>query len=154
MTNSNVTELSSVELDKQILESKREGNVEVSGTIKGLLSSGGRFSITSIDSKEEVIRPISIQINTPNQRFFIQEGVENVLITSEVENGFKPKLTSSSMLFQSQLSGGLVDEILIQDNCLLPTLKEASQAHVIFIEELLNFFNKQTNQNSNVCPIT
>ena len=154
LTNSDIQSLNTVELDDDILESKRAGNLEVTGSVVGKADSGTRYRITSVKSMEDSVRPISILINTANARFFIQEGAKNYLIRNGEFNGFQPEIDTSSMLFQSELSGLMVDDILKNNMCPLPSLEEASKAHVLFIREMLNFFNKNNNINSDICPIT
>ena len=56
--------------------------------------------------------------------------------------------------YQSQLSGSLVDNILQDNKCDLPSLDESSQMHSVFLDSMLNHWNFSQNRNDKSLPIT
>ncbi|MGB0392178.1 MAG: Gfo/Idh/MocA family oxidoreductase [Salibacteraceae bacterium] len=153
LSNSPISTISMKNIDSKILESKRAGNIEITGTLSGKTGNSNTFSVTS-SFAEETIRPVSLTINTPEKRFFIQEGMTCFLIESSLQNGFKAETTTFPLIFQSDLSDSLVTEILTDGTCDLPSYEEAKSTHMVFIKEVLDFYNRTTQKNVNVCPIT
>jgi len=153
LTDSPIQNISTQHLDSKILESKRAGNIEITGTLMGTTENNNRFSITSTYS-EETVHPLSLTINTAKKRFFVQEGLTCFLVESSIRNGFKPETKSFPLIFQSDLSDQLVTDILTNQQCDLPTYAEAKSTHTIFITEILDFYNRTTQQKVSICPIT
>ena len=56
--------------------------------------------------------------------------------------------------YQSQITGPIVDLILSQGECFLPTFLESSKNHCVFISALLNHWNVYFNKSDSVLPIT
>lgn len=56
--------------------------------------------------------------------------------------------------FQSQLSGRLVDDILLRGQCDLPSLEESAAMHAIFLQAMLKHWNLSQNRNDDCVPIT
>lgn len=153
LSNSEIETISTDELDKTILSSKRPGNIELTGNLRGRTTNNSTFSVQSTFA-QETIRPVSLMINTPEKRYFIQEGGTCFLIESSLANGYKPETKTFPLLYQSDLSAGLITDILTNNTCDLPTYTEAKSTHKIFIKEILDFYNTATQQNLDVCPIT
>ncbi len=151
LTKSSNIVLSNELIDKTVIESKRSGYIEFTGTITGHTDKHS-FHITSFPNDSS---PLQISINTPSARFSIQEGGTGKLWTSKLANAWKWEESSFSMPFQSQLTNIVVDELLENGNCSLTTFKESSILHLLFLNNLISFLRKVNNTNSiDECLIT
>lgn len=151
LTNTTNIVLNNNLIDEKVIESKRDGYIEFTGTIKGEANNHS-FQITSFAENSS---PLQITINTPTIKFSIEEGTNAKVWISKLENKWAWEEKSFSMPFQSQLTNILVDEILDTGNCSLTTYKESSQLHILFLNNLLAHLRKINNDNSIVeCPIT
>ena len=54
----------------------------------------------------------------------------------------------------SEISGPTITKILTNKTCNLPTFKESFRSHSIFLESMLNNWNKSMNKNDKAVPIT
>lgn len=154
LSDSKITSINTTGLDNEVHTSKRKGFIEVTGTLTGGTNTGAVFQVSSIHDSDNTVKPLSITINTPNQRFFVQEGAKCTVASFNNENHFHVQMNEHNMLFQSDLTKYLVDGILKEGTCSLPSYMEASSLHVLFIDSLLKFYKKQTNQKIERCPIT
>lgn len=151
LTRSNNIVLSNDLIDKTVIESKRPGYIEFTGTITGHTDKHS-FHITSFPNDSS---PLQITINTSAARYSIQEGATGKVGISKLENGWKWEDESFTMPFQSQLTNIVVDDLLETGNCSLTTFKESSALHLIFLTNLISFLRKVNNSNSiDECLIT
>jgi len=139
-------------LNPNPLESKRGGYLEFEGTIQGQLGHNHLFSISSL-SNENIIAP-SISIMTNDVRIFIQESGKPKIYLFHKDKNFEPMPLDITMKFQSQLTGLLFEQLIQNNTCDLPTLQHASNTHKVFIQSLLNHWNKGTGTQNNLLPIT
>lgn len=138
-------------VDKNISESKRNGYIEFTGTIKGVLENGSVFSITSFDAAPG---PITLHIASPAARFTIQEGGTPQVYYYERSTAFAQQAFPFVVQYQSELSDYLLKDLFKSGNCSLPSYEEARQSHEIFINALLHHYIKNTGTDSVVLPIT
>lgn len=138
-------------VDSEILESKRKGFVEFTGTLKGKLSNGSVFQVTSLKG-EPAAGTIAI-IDSEN-RFIIQESGSPAIYQMKKSDGFKQSILPFTMEFQSSLTTKLLEELFSGGNCNLPTYEEAKQTHVLFIKALLKPYNKSHKTDTHILPIT
>lgn len=138
-------------IDKTIIESKRQGYIEFTGTITGYTNKHS-FHITSFSNDSS---PIHIIINTPIVRYIIQEGGTSKVWISKLENGWIWEEQSFIMPFQSQLTNRVVDTILEGGTCDLTTYKESSVLHLLFLKNLISFLQTiNSDKTINECLIT
>ncbi len=148
---SNDIKLSNKLVDKTVLESKRSGYVEFTGTIRGY-SGDNSFQITSFKTGSSGIQ---LSISTPSVRYVIQEGVAAKVWVSKLDNNWIMEERSFKMPFQSQLTNLVVDALLSSGTCSLTTFEESAVLHVLFIDNLISFLREVRNDNSiNECLIT
>ena len=55
---------------------------------------------------------------------------------------------------QSDLTTKLIEDLLINDICSLPSYEDSMTPHILFIEELLLKYNNINSKNSKTLPIT
>ncbi|MFL1419275.1 Gfo/Idh/MocA family oxidoreductase [Pseudomonas fildesensis] len=138
-------------LDVAVVESKRLGYKEVSGTLSGVADKH-RFSLTSEASTE--VAPLSINIETEQFSIEVNESKGQCIIQTK-ETGRQEAL-EFSVLYQSQLSHEVARQLLASADgqCELTPFDESASLHVPFLHGLLEFFNKQGDCDHTLCPIT
>lgn len=117
-------------LNDKIEDSKRGGYVEMTGMLKIVTPKGN--SLTLISEKD-----------FEGEKNFMIENNGNMFVIAEA-GGFwihKNKKKPFTMVYQSQLTGILADEILITGGCSLTSYQISALYHRPFIEALLGKYN-------------
>lgn len=127
----------------EIIESKRNGYVELRGHERITTDNGSILELTSSIESEGAS---DIIINNGNLIVKYNESAGKLII-----NG---KETKVSVHYQSGLSGILVDQLLSKGNCQLSTYTESKYYHLEFLKKVGPFINKITGWTSDSCPIT
>jgi hypothetical protein len=144
-------------LENKINESKRAGFFEFNGTLFGEFNNGTFITLNSTSYNDEKIftRNIYINITTKLENIFISEEVNSnvVYLAKEIKN-YNLNLYKFDLKLQSELTTEIADEIYKINSCKLPTFKEAKVNHVVFINSLLEFYNKLSCSNLLQLPIT
>lgn len=151
LSNSAVNNLDFDWIDKVIHESKRLGNIEFTGTVKGIFENKSIFSITAFDGE---IGDITLCISTNSNHWIIQEGRAQNIIHLSKENGFEAQLSTFVAEYQSTLTTKIAESIFENGTCELPTYEEACLSHIPFIKASLREYTEITGIESNLCPIT
>jgi predicted dehydrogenase len=139
------------EIDNDIIKSKRPNCIELTGSFSGILKNGNRFNITSLKGAYE---DITITILTKSSRWIVQEGSAQKIIYFGNENNFNEIIDSFTNEYQSTLTTRIINDILIKGNSRLPNYDEASISHIPFIKGTLESYNKISESNTLICPIT
>ncbi len=152
LTDSKLTSISNALLDGEPIESKRNGYIDFDGTLTGTLNHKHHFSITSF--KNQTLIAPALSIMTDDLRLVIQETGTPKIYFFKKENGFALEEVPFQVLYQSQLTGKLLEQIQNTGTCDLPSLEHSSSTHQIFIESILNRWNEVTKTNNLTLPIT
>ena len=151
LSESKISSLDAEWVDELILESKRTGFIEFTGTLKGRLENGSSFFITSLKNESSAITNTIFDSNT---RYIIQEvGTPQTLIMKS-EGNFKPESIPFIMEFQSNLTTQLAEDIFQTGECNLPSYNEAAEAHKLFINCLLGKYKVLSGIETKILPIT
>ena len=137
-------------MDKELIESKRKGFYELNGTFQANFKNGTQGFI-NCESKGN--SPIIIQAFNDKVHFISRESEGKVLI-SRAENGWKWEKIEFEIPFQSQLTTILVEDLLMNGNCLLPTYEESMKLHLPHLDSLLKFINSNSNLKLDHYPFT
>ncbi len=138
-------------IDAEVLESKRKGFVEFTGTIKGRLQDGSIFFITSLHGQPSAI---TLTVFDANDRYFVQEGGTPKIYNMTVDHEFKLEENSFTIEYQSSLTTTVIDQLLKTGICGLPTFMEATSPHKLFISALIDKYNSITGNTTKYLPIT
>lgn len=152
LTSSNLLSLDTSGIDQEIHSSKREGYIEMTGTLSGIMENGSRFTIHSANDSNLIAPAISIM--STKQRIFIQESNTPFIKKYDIDDNFKEVILPFEMEFQSSLSGLIFEQLMKEDNCHLPTFEQSKRTHQIFIQSLLNHYILCTQTDSKILPIT
>ncbi|MCB1178975.1 MAG: hypothetical protein KDK36_15425, partial [Leptospiraceae bacterium] len=137
-------------LDQFIIDSKREGFKEFTGTIFGYSSKNNKILLTSLN---DIKIPTTIQIYGKEARISIMESKGKAWISLK-ENNWNQEEIEFNTPFQSQLSHLMAESILKNNNSDLISYDLSSKLHKPLIEILLKHLNNIENFTSDYCPIT
>lgn len=151
LSNSKLKSINTDGVDDTIIHSKRKGYVEFTGTITGIMENNDSFALTSFPGERG---PLTLQIATTGNRWFIQEGGTKAFLHLGSENKYAVAQHDFFQEFQSNLTTQITNDLLENKECGLPTYEQAAHTHKIFIEALLKKYNAITNINETKCPIT
>ena len=136
-------ELNIDEIIPEIIESKREGYVELRGKEVITTPKGDSLILASYERFDK--SPI-INIINGNTKIEFSEILGKLDI-----NGI---LYEKPIKYQSTLSGVLIDELINTGNCKLTTYKDSAHYHKIYLKKILPFINRLRGIESDNCPIT
>ena len=136
-------------LDNTIQESKRPGFVEFTGSIRGVNSRGDRFEISS---RIEPGTPLHLSIKTQARQIEIQETLGTAIFVNQ-QTGQEHQETFT-VPYQSQITGIVAQEILMNGACSLTPYKESVLLHLQLLQTLLAHLNNVSGQQYDYCPIT
>ena len=133
-------------LNRKIYPSKRQGYIEFCGVLSGVTKRGDFFNF--ISNENSTITPIITIINE-NKKFIIDEAKGFMVSFNKSWNTQEVRVP-----YQSQLTGKVVEDILLNKDIKLTTFEESIKLHLPFISSLLDFYNSIEGNNSKNCPIT
>jgi hypothetical protein len=138
-------------LDKSIYKSKRTGFIEFNGLLTGKLGDHV-FSLYSSAKTDNC--PSIFTIFSDSFIILIDEENDSMKVATKKED-WKFKLINEKIVyFQSELSQRFAKDILINEDCLLPSYGESMKLHIPFVTALLEHFNENSIKKSNILSIT
>lgn len=138
-------------IEDELLESSRKGFTEFTGTLTGYLTDGSFFNITSLKGESSAI---SVTIFNNEQRLIIQEGLTPQIYELEKKNLFNCKKDIFKVQYQSELTTNIVDGLLNNNSCSLPSYDDARHTHELFLTTMLEKYNNITGLQAKILPIT
>ncbi|CED70243.1 putative oxidoreductase [Aliivibrio wodanis] len=139
-------ELTGSELDPELIESKRAGFYETTGKLSFV---AGNHSLV-VESGQSDIPDLVVSIENANTKYSVNE-VAGTWIQNVGENEIEHTHTP---LFQSQLTGGNIDELLLSNTCGLTPFAQSCDLHIPFIKAQLTHMSAVLNKELDACPIT
>lgn len=138
-----VTSIDTSGLETEWYPSKRVGFFDINGIITVNFEDGSLLKISSFCNN-----PTSQGIfRTNGNQWIISESVGRAIsIDGQIIEGIS--------LLQTQLTSLIVQDIINNKPCGLPLLSESVRQHKIFLQELLNHWNKYMKTNLDYVPIT
>lgn len=149
LAHSKDTIISDLKLRSEIVDSKRMGYKEVYGRISGTCGKCQLFTITCIKDSS---LPIRIDILTQDTRYVIDESKKRICISSK-ENNWGLESVDFDILYQSQMTKTVAEDILLQAHSNLTSFDESADLHVKLLKPLIEFF-EQNGMEKGICPIT
>lgn len=136
-------------LDKESIASKRSGYREFTGTLTGY-SPKCRFLFLASGVSDA---PTVAEVQGANARCIINEYEQKAFVATK-ENGWRFEEIDFPILYQSQLTDKLIAELLDTGKSSLPTYEESKKLHIAMISAFLEHINKNSEETTEVCPIT
>lgn len=127
----------------QVKDSKRKGYIEFDGTVNVSTPNGSTLRLVCVD-----VDATQHQITFTNGSHYI------IVNESEGFMSVDGDERSIRMEYQSQLTGAVADEILLNSDCKLTTYAESANYHKVFLKGILDVYNKVTGEMHDRCPIT
>lgn len=131
-------------LDREWFKSKRPGYYEITGELTAKFSKG---TVLILRSERKINKDIiSVKLSN-NDVWQINEREGKAHSSSgDILNGI--------LEYQSDITGPMVNKIIEEGACNLPTIKFSSEQHLIFIDRILKHWNSSNNSNATVAPLT
>ena len=136
-------------LDLGYIDSKRDGYIELTGTLTGHSDRCKTISLTSLRGGEP---SQTIEILGEDIRIKIDEGSQKAFISYRKDD-CRPEEIDFDVPFQSQLTGKIVSEILDTGACDLTTYQESTKLHKVLLKAFMHHLSKEGKE-ANECPIT
>ncbi|GET21577.1 Gfo/Idh/MocA family oxidoreductase [Prolixibacter denitrificans] len=137
-------------LDPKILQSKRDGYIEFSGTLN--LNFKNKSHLT-INSRKDLGVDTVFYLTNGYSQFIINESRKKLTWTSEKNNNLWETL-DFEIPFQSQLTSMIAYEILTNNTCELTTFEDSVQLHLPLINGFIEFLRHNIDKSYKHCPIT
>jgi hypothetical protein len=125
------------------IESKRQGFMEVSGTLEARFSGGSRAALTA----DETGAPVTLALDDGRHEWQISEAAG----LARRSDGLQ---IPGSLPYQSALTGPLVESIVERGRCDLPTLEESAEIHRVFVRAMHLHWQHAGHPSSIAVPIT
>jgi len=135
-------------LDKEIINSKRPGFKEFTGTLIGKNSQGHSLTL-SCDSGND---PYKIKIINGSQKHEITDCIDHVV--HRFFDWKEESVEEVAIPFQSQTTHRLVYKIINDKNCDLPSYRDSMNLHLPLIKVLIEHLQNITGDKVEKCPIT
>lgn len=128
--------------------SKRAGYLEIEGQLLATFSNGSTLNLNCTADVQQALT-IQLRCHTRQHRLFIDE--QQGLIQNMVDGSLL--LQGLPMLYQSQLTASVVNDLRQQSRCGLTSFSESVLLHQPLLATLLDFF-RQEQPLLDFCPIT
>jgi hypothetical protein len=142
--------LTSEMVDQTIIESKRSGFVEFTGTLAGRSAHGSRFAATSYTAGTA---PVLITVTSSTVHCIVRE-TEGMCWIAEADSNWVWREETVNIPFQSQLTHLAVGNILDTGACDLVSYAESSGLHKSLLTALLTAQQQRGLLESKTCNIT
>ena len=142
--------ITSADLDKEILASKREGFLEFTGTLHGISENGSKFSLIS---HKEFNTPFVINVSNNTSRYTILES-DGKTIQAHKSKGWKDEEVQFKVPYQSQLTHLAVNKILETEQCDLTPLELSFKLHKPLLKSFTQHLECVMKHSYERCPIT
>jgi hypothetical protein len=149
LTNNNSIKIKNYDLNKNIEESKRAGNLEFYGDIEVENCNNEKLVLNCIKTTSSDIK-INIEINTDSHKVIINEQMNNINI---IHNEKEEKQVMGCK-YQGELSGLYIEDLIQKEGLDLTPFEESMELHLPFLRVSLEHINKISNKNYDYCPIT
>lgn len=137
LNNSPLTSLDAGELDKEAVASKRSGNIEIYGTLRGQLANGAHVRLTCAPAE-------TLELNIALTGGQIDEGGGTATINGD-EVPFETRHVSGMpYLYETLLRG---------EGCILPTYAESAEQHRLLLGAINGHLGLSGHPNT-LCPIS
>lgn len=139
-------------LDRAVQNSRREGFIELTGTLRGTTDNGSEITLLDYQGMSAQYTYF-IQILSRDSNFIIIED-EGKALSSLRTNKWKWNEYSLSFPGQSRLTHLVVQQILDTGDCALTSIEESFYSHNAMLTTFINHLEIVTGKKYDKCPIT
>jgi predicted dehydrogenase len=137
-------------VDVKTIPSKRQGFLELNGTIIASFADG---SIGTFTCYAEGSLPVVVEVTTPQRRIIVKE-TENRAWISTAAAGWRWEEAEARILYQSEMTRWIAEQLLTGQPCELVQYAEAMQTHLQMLEPLKQFLTHKTSFAEDYYPFT
>ncbi len=150
LTASESISISTTSLLPKVIPSKRDGFVELLGSIECTNKTGSSLRLTCYENSAA---PVVVNISSPSLRCLIKE-TERKLYFSKLEDNWKWHEKSYTVPFQSEQTHSVITSLMKTSACLLTPFDVSTKLHLLMINEFNRFLSEIENKEVKRCPIT
>ena len=143
-TEDNLISINCEGLSSEWFKSKRDGYFEISGKLLAKYANGTELILES--SKEEIDNILKID--------FKQQGKCDINEKKGTAIFSDGSVVSGKVDLQSEMGEQIISKILSEGKCGLPSLEDSIEQHSIFLDSLLDHWNKCNKKSDKLVPIT
>ena len=125
-------------LEQELIESKRAGFFEINGHIRCQFPDNSIINITCFP---EGSLPVLIEVNSSDSRFIFKENEDKYFIANS-DTSWQWQEKDLGLLYQSQLTGILVENLINDKKVELPTFHESKSIHLSLLRPLKEHLTK------------
>lgn len=151
VTGSEVINWDNSQLQRRLLSAKRDGYVEFVGALTGNDKFGNCINLICIEGEEP---RKNVSISTPKQEWIINQSINKGLHITKKSDGWNSKQIPVELPYVSEITGSVVNEIINEGTCALPTYDEAKVYHIGLLRTLKDHVEKVRGESIENCPIT
>ena len=131
---------------KDFFPAKRKGYDEISGLLEIKFANKSTLFIYCGQAE---FNGISIHLSQNNQQFFINEGLSNIMKSSEFS-----EIETIRSLMVTETTAQITKELLNTDSCQLPKFNNIKDTHELFVSTLFDMYSNTTNTANEKLKIT
>ena len=150
LTSDNHLEIGAHNLDNKIYRSKRQGFIELSGSITARTKKGDYLIV---NSEKNSTRPIILELCYENLRVIISESESKAKLQTQKKKWLWENI-DFEITNQSSMTNNLLYQIIKTDSCNLTKLEESYQLHKIIIKSFNKHISSIKGKKIDICPIT
>lgn len=136
-------------LEKKIIPSKRKGFLELTGSLRISFKNGSQGLFSDFQTGDA---PILAQIISDDAVAIANETTRETWISKSPD--WNMRASEESLLFQSDMTNKVTEEILTKGNCGLPSFEESKKVHLKLLDSLLEFLNSNSRKKYDYYPFT
>ena len=146
-------ELSNEDLQKEVFDSKRPGFIEFMGEIQGRSADGDSVVIGCSEGEYSTIEYV---IESSDSKYMIVEYGQNyaLCVEAHAENDWKQQESRIELSYQSDLTQHIVDALLENNSCDLPSFSESVSFHKSYLANFIDFQKSIGYSQEDKCMIT
>ncbi|MBC7449141.1 MAG: Gfo/Idh/MocA family oxidoreductase [Hymenobacteraceae bacterium] len=150
LTGDEAVTLSGAQLDGHILESKRAGYLELTGTLLGSTANGSTLAVTSLP---DGTAGLGLSITAGGQRYHLDEGKRLTYFATAAQQ-WQWEQETWGWLFQSQLTNVAAQQILTSGTCDLTPYAASAGQHLALLAAFMPVIQLSSPQPLSECLIT
>lgn len=150
LSRGNPCEIDISHLEKVILDSKRNGFIELAGTLRVIFDNGSEMIL---DSKQAQTGQDVIIISGSHHHVVVVETLGKAVIT-HVDDSMDWREINFRNPFQSELTHLVATDILVNGRCELPDFSESAAMHRLMLKGFISHIEAVTGRSVTNCPIT
>jgi len=143
-------EVNTTYLDPKLIESKRKGFLELTGTLIVHFKDGSFGSFTCYPTGDA---PQIMQVFSEKYRCLTVE-TEGKSYISKPDSNWTWALETTPMLYQNEMTNQVVSSLFKGGDCILTSFDLSAKLHLSLLEPLLKFLNKNSKEKFGSYPFT